>query len=65
MSQTTKKPTHRLIRYYGSGKHAKRAELGAIWTNEDGSLSISLNTPTEQIWFSGFEIKDEKGEPAQ
>lgn len=59
MQKETSKPTHRLVRYYGTGRTANRAELGAIWTKEDGSLSIRLDTPSEQIWLSGFKIVEE------
>ena len=61
MSNETRKPTHRLVRYYGRGKNAPRAEIGAIWTNADGSLSIRLDTLSEQIWLNGFELKAAEG----
>jgi len=59
MSQITTKPTHRLVRYYGSGNTAARAELGAVWTKPDGSLAIRLDTPTEQVWFQAFAIESD------
>ena len=55
----TRKPTHRLVRYYGRGKQASRSEIGAVWTNDDGSLSIRIDTLSEQIWLSGFAIEAE------
>ncbi len=59
MSKEATKPTHRLIRYYGTGRNASRAEIGAIWTREDGSLSIRLDMLDQQIWLSAFEIKED------
>lgn len=59
MSNETTKPTHRLVRYYGTGKTAARAELGAVWTKPDGSLAIRLDTPTEQVWFQAFAIHND------
>ena len=59
MSNETSKPTHRLVRYYGTGKNANRAELGAIWTKPDGSLAIRLDTPTEQVWFQAFALEND------
>ncbi len=59
MSNETSKPTHRLVRYYGTGKNASRAELGAVWTRADGSLAIRLDMPTEQIWFQAFALEND------
>ena len=56
MSQATRKPTHRLVRYYGTGKNAPRAEVGAMWTNDDGSTSIRIDTLNGQIWLNAFAI---------
>ena len=58
MSHATRKPTHRLVRYYGTGKNAPRAEVGALWKNEDGSYSIRLDTLGEQVWINAFAIKE-------
>lgn len=58
MSNETRKPTHRIVRYYGNGENAARAEFGAVWTNLDGSLSIRLDTLAQQIWLNGFAISE-------
>lgn len=60
MTNAARTPTHRLIRYDDKGKNAPRAEVGAIWTNEDGSLSIRLDTLERQFWFSGFPIEEDR-----
>jgi hypothetical protein len=59
MSNETHKPSHRLVRYYGSGRNAARAEIGAVWTKPDGSLAIRLDSPTEQVWFQAFPIPND------
>ena len=58
MTNETKKPTHRLVRYYGKGKNAARADLGVAWANEDGSLSIQLNMLDAQHRLHAFPIKE-------
>jgi len=60
MSNETRKPTHRLVRYYGKGQNAPRSEVGAIWTNSDGSLSVGIDTLEEQIWRIGLEIREQQ-----
>ena len=54
----TNKPSHTLVRYYGTGDNASRATVGAIWEKDDGSLAIRLDTLTDQIWLHGFKIKE-------
>lgn len=62
MSSTeTRKPSHRLIRYYGKGANAARSEIGAIWSNEDGSMSIRLDTLETQIWLNAFPVEGQSG----
>ena len=61
MAQSTNKPTHRLVRFYGEGKSANRAELGIVFTGDNGNLSIILNTPSEQIRLMAFPIEDSNG----
>ena len=64
MSNTTRKPSHRLIRYYGTGKNAPRSQIGAMWTNDDGSFSVRIDTLTDQIWINAFAI-EEQGDASQ
>lgn len=54
------KPSHRLVRYYGEGKNAPRAEVGVIFTGANGRATIVLNTPTEQIRLMAFPIEGDK-----
>ena len=58
MSNETRKPTHRLVRYYDKGKNAPRAEVGAVWSNPDGSLSIRLDLLDQQVWMNAFRIEE-------
>lgn len=57
MSQANRKPTHRLVRYYGTGTKPPRAEVGAMWTNDDGSTAIRIDLLSEQIWVQAFPIE--------
>ncbi len=57
MSKDTRKPTHQLVRYYGSGKAAPRAQVGALWSNDDGSFSIRIDGMDQQIWLNAFPIE--------
>ena len=57
MTQSSNKPSHRVVRYYDTGKHAPRAELGVIWPGKNGQFDIVINTLTEQIRFTAFPIE--------
>ena len=59
MSNTNNRPTHQLVRYYGEGRNAPRGNIGAMWTGEDGRVTILINTPTEQIRIIGFPASDD------
>ncbi len=61
MAQSPNKPSHRIVRFYGEGKDAPRAEVGIIFTGEAGRATLILNTPTEQIRLMAFPIEDSKG----
>lgn len=58
MTQSTNKPTHRLVRYYGDGRNAPSATVGAVWANDNGRLTIVLNTPFEQVRLTAFPADD-------
>ena len=60
MSNATNKPSHRLVRYYGEGKNAPRAEVGVVFTHEEGRASVILNTLEGQIRLMAFPISDEQ-----
>jgi len=62
MTQSKNKPTHRLIRYYGEGKSAPRAELGVIFQGENGRMTILINTLEGQIRLNAFPIEDKPAE---
>ena len=53
-TQTTKRPTHTLVRYYGDGKNARSARIGAIWEKDNGRMSIIINTLDGQIRLMAF-----------
>ena len=53
-SSTPNRPSHQLVRYYGDGKNAPRANVGAIWQGEEGRLTIILNTLQGQIRLTAF-----------
>ena len=57
--ENSNKPTHRVVRYYGSGDNARSAEIGAVWTKDDGKLAICLNTMTQQVWLHAFPINQQ------
>lgn len=61
MAQSSNKLSHRIVRFYGEGKEAPRAEIGVVFTGENGRATILLNTPTEQIRLMAFPIEDSKG----
>lgn len=61
MTQSTNKPTHRLVRYYGEGKNAPRAELGIVFPGENGRMTVIVNTLEGQIRLNAFPIEDSKG----
>ncbi len=56
------KPTHRLVRYYGEGKSAPRAELGVIFTGENGRMTALLNTLEGQVRLNAFPIEAKASE---
>ena len=61
MSQTTNKPTHRLVRFYGEGRNAPRAELGVIFPSDDGRMTVIINEPQGQIRLTAFPIENTTG----
>lgn len=63
MSKETRKPTHQLIRYYDSGRNAPRAQVGALWSNDDGSFSIRIDGLEQQIWLNAFQIEEKSEQP--
>lgn len=63
MSNETRKPTHRLVRYYGSGRNAPHAEIGALWSNDDGSFSLRIDGLEGQIWLNAFQIRMKEANP--
>lgn len=65
MTQSTNKPTHRLVRYYGEGKGAARAELGVVFAGESGRMTMILNTPSEQIRLIAFPTEELAADGAQ
>ncbi len=62
MTQTTNKPTHNIVRYYGEGNRAARATIGAMWTGEDGRFTIVINGLEEQIRLIAFPIEQKDGD---
>ena len=58
MTDQSNRPSHRVVRYYGTGKNAPRAEMGVIWPGNDGRLTIIVNTLGEQIRLTAFPIDD-------
>lgn len=61
MSQSKTKPTHRLVRFYGDGKNAPRAELGVIFLGDNGRMTVILHTLEGQIRLNAFPIEDSTG----
>ncbi|ORE90100.1 hypothetical protein ATO13_23511 [Stappia sp. 22II-S9-Z10] len=61
MAQSSNKPTHRLVRFYGQGQNAPSAELGIIFKGDDGRQTIILNTPSDQIRLMAFPIQASTG----
>ena len=61
MAQSHNKPSHRIVRFYGEGNEAPRAEVGVVFTGENGRATILLNTPSEQIRLMAFPIEEGKG----
>jgi len=59
MSNETNKPTHHLVRYYGEGRNAAHARVGAIWTSRDGRVTVVINTLTDRVVLTGFPVGDE------
>ena len=62
MSKPSNKPSHRLVRYYGEGKAAPRAEVGVIFTGADGRATIIINGLNEQIRLMAFPIEPSETE---
>jgi hypothetical protein len=62
MTQATNKPTHNLVRYYGEGRNAPRATVGAMWTGEDGRFTILLNGVEAQIRLIAFPTEQTDGD---
>ena len=59
MSNETNKPTHRLVRYYGEGKGAPHANVGAIWAGRDGRVTVVINTLADRIVLTGFPTSED------
>ena len=62
MSQSNNKPTHNIVRYYGEGRNASRATVGAMWTGEDGRFTILINGVEAQIRLMAFPIEQTDGD---
>lgn len=65
MTNSNNKPSHRIVRYYGTDKNSPSAEVGAVWQREDGSLSILLNTLDQRISLYAFPRKEKDAPDAQ
>jgi len=59
MANETNKPTHRLVRYYGEGRNAPHANVGAIWSSKDGRVTVVIHTLTDRIVLTGFPVGEE------
>jgi hypothetical protein len=57
MSQSSNKPTHSLVRYYGEGRNAPRANVGVMWKGDDGRFTIVINGLEAQIRLIAFPIE--------
>lgn len=62
MSQTSNKPTHNLVRYYGEGRNAPHASVGVMWTGEDGRFTLVINGLETQVRLMAFPIEQENGD---
>jgi hypothetical protein len=62
MTQSTNKPTHTLVRFYGEGRNAPRGNIGVVWTGDDGRFTIVINSLEEQIRLMAFPIGQTEGD---
>lgn len=60
-NNASNRPTHNLVRFYGDGKGAPRATMGAVWQGEDGRMTIIINSLTEQIRLTAFPADQDNG----
>lgn len=54
MSETSNKPTHNVVRFYGDGRNAPKGNVGAMWENDKGGYTIVLNFLDQQIVLQAF-----------
>lgn len=55
-------PVQRVVKFYGEGRNASSAEVGALWENKKGGFTIILNFPDRQEKFSTFPIEHKSNE---
>ncbi len=54
MSDTSNKPTHNVVRFYGEGRNSPKGNIGAMWENDKGGYTIVLNFLDQQIVLQAF-----------